>query len=71
MAETATSIQASGRSGETCRVAGPYRASSRTPLVVFFRVGDRFPNDAEARATRWTLLGPDDGRDSVSAVMSG
>jgi hypothetical protein len=56
MAESASTIQESGRSGEACRRVGPYRAGSRTPLVVFFRVGDRFPNDAEGRATRWTML---------------
>jgi hypothetical protein len=56
MPQSASTIQASGRSGETCRQAGPYRAESRTALVVFYRSGDRFLNDAEGRATRWTLL---------------
>jgi hypothetical protein len=68
MPESAAPIQASGRSGETCRTAGPYRSESRTLLVVFFRVGERFPNDAEGRATRWTLLADSRLRDSSGAV---
>ena len=61
MAETAAPIQAGGRTGETCREVGPYRSDSRVRLVVFFRKGDRFPNDPEGRSTSWTLL-RDDGR---------
>lgn len=56
MAESAAPILASGKTGETCRQTGPYRSESRVRLVVFFRRGDRFPNDAEGRATSWTLL---------------
>lgn len=56
MAETAAPILASGKTGETCRQTGPYHSESRVRLVVFFRRGERFPNDAEGRATSWTLL---------------
>ena len=70
MAESSSPIQASGRSGESCRLAGPYKAASRTPLVVFFRTGQRFPNDAEGRSTTWTLLG-NDSRDTSGAVFTG
>jgi hypothetical protein len=70
MAESASTIQASGRSGESCRLAGPYRAESRTALVVFFRRGDRFPVDAEGRATRWTLVGDSSARDASGAEIT-
>lgn len=66
MAESSTPIQVSGRSGEACRRAGPYRAASRTPLIVFFRAGERFPNDPEGRSTTWSFLGMD-SRDSPVA----
>jgi hypothetical protein len=56
MPETGAPIQASGRTGETCRQPGPYRNEGRVRLVVFFKRGDRFPSDAEGRATSWTLL---------------
>ena len=70
MADSAVTIQSSGRSGESCRRAGPYRSESRTALVVFFRIGDRFPNDAEGLATRWTLITEARTRDAA-AVDSG
>ena len=69
MAESSSPIQASGRSGESCRQPGPYKAASRTPLVIFFRLGERFPNDAEGRSTSWTLLGMD-RRDSPGAEFT-
>jgi hypothetical protein len=56
MPESASPIQASARTGEACRQAGPYRSGGRLPLIVFFRRGDRFPNDSEGRSTGWTLL---------------
>jgi hypothetical protein len=56
MAESSSPIQASARSGEACRQAGPYLSGGRLPLIVFFRPGDRFPNDSENRSTGWTLL---------------
>jgi len=56
MAESSSSIQASARSGESCRQVGPYVSGGRVPLIVFFKPGDRFPNDTENRATGWTLL---------------
>jgi hypothetical protein len=56
MAESASGIQASGRTGDNARQIGPYRSDSRVALVVFFRSGDRFPSDAEGRSTTWTLV---------------
>jgi hypothetical protein len=26
------------------------------PLIVFFKSGDRFPNDTEGRSTAWTIV---------------
>ena len=62
MPESSAPISASGRSGESVRQVGPYRSTGRIPLVVFFRPGDRFPNDAEARVVSWSLITEDDGR---------
>jgi hypothetical protein len=59
MPESSAPIQSVGRTGEACREAGPYRSESRVRLVVFFRQGDKFPNDAEGRSTSWTLLRDD------------
>ncbi len=56
MAESASPIQVGARTGETCRQTGPYHSGGRQPLIVFFRRGDRFPSDAEGRATAWTLV---------------
>jgi len=56
MAETSSPIQAAARTGESCRQAGPYRSGGRLPLIVFFKPGDRFPNDTEGRSTGWTIV---------------
>ena len=56
MAESSSPVQASARTGEACRQAGPYRSGGRLPLIVFFKPGDRFPNDTEGRSTGWTIL---------------
>ena len=56
MAESASPIRAEARTGETCRQVGPYRSGGRLRLIVFFKPGDRFPNDTEGRSTSWTLV---------------
>jgi hypothetical protein len=56
MAETSSPIRAEARTGDTCRQVGPYRSGGRVGLIVFFRPGDRFPNDTEGRANSWTLV---------------
>jgi hypothetical protein len=33
-------------------------------LIVFFKRGDRFPNDTEGRSTAWTLLTETTARES-------
>jgi hypothetical protein len=64
MAESSSPIQASARTGETCRQVGPYRSGGRLGLIVFFKRGDRFPNDTEGRSTAWTLLTETTARES-------
>jgi hypothetical protein len=45
-----------GRTGEACQTAGPYRCNSMTSIVVVFKRGQRFPADpVNGRATSWTL----------------
>jgi hypothetical protein len=66
MPESSSSIQANARSGEACRQAGPYRSGGRLPLIVFFKPGDRFPNDTEGRSTGWTLV-----TEGISREISG
>jgi hypothetical protein len=31
------------KTGEICRVSGPYRCGSHRAIVVFFKRGDKFP----------------------------
>lgn len=56
MAESSSPIAATARSGETCRQVGPYSSGGRLSLIVFFKPGDRFPNDTENRSCGWTLV---------------
>lgn len=53
---TATKINASGRTGATCTVSGPYKSSRNASVVVYFKRGDRFTADpVDGRDTTWTL----------------
>lgn len=62
MPESSAPVAASGRSGESVRQVGPYRSVARIPLIVFFRAGDRFPEDAEGKSTTWALVRDEDLR---------
>lgn len=55
MAETATTVQVTGRTAATCREAGPYRSSRNARVTVFMRVGERFPADTDGAETTWTM----------------
>ena len=55
MAETAVSVQASGRTSMICREAGPYRSSRNAQVIVFLKAGDRFPADTDGAETIWTM----------------
>lgn len=60
MAETAARSQASGRTSQTCREAGPYRSSRNAAVTVFLKPGDRFPADTDGSETTWILGGDED-----------
>jgi len=55
MAETVASVQATGRTSQTCREPGPYRSSRNAQVTVFLKPGDRFPADTDGAETTWTL----------------
>lgn len=55
MAETASTVSASGRTTQTCREAGPYRSSRNAQVIVFLKAGDRFPVDSDGAQTTWTM----------------
>jgi len=51
---TATKVSASGKTGGTCSVSGPYKSASS--IVVFFKKGDKFtPDPTTGKATTWVL----------------
>jgi hypothetical protein len=53
---TATKVSASGKTGGTCAVSGPYKSGRNTSIVVFFKRGDTFSVDpVDGRATTWSL----------------
>lgn len=53
---SATKINASGRTGGTCTVSGPYKSSRNTSVVVFFKNGDKFTADPiDGRDTTWVM----------------
>lgn len=53
---SATRINASGRTGATCTVSGPYSSSRNTSIVVFFKKGEKFSADpVDGRATTWVM----------------
>lgn len=62
MAESEARVQASGRTSQTCREAGPYRSTRNAQVIVFLKVGDRFPADTDGAETTWSL-----GSDSAEA----
>jgi hypothetical protein len=58
MSDTSTSATASGRTGATCPISGPYKSNRNARVTVFFKRGQRFPADADGAATTWTLVTP-------------
>jgi hypothetical protein len=57
MSQTALPVAASGATGTTCSIPGPYRSSRNARVVVFVKKGDKFPVDADGAKTTWTLSG--------------
>lgn len=53
---TATKINASGKTGATCNVSGPYKSTRNTSIVIFFKRGERFSADpVDGRSTTWVM----------------
>jgi hypothetical protein len=57
MSQTARPVAASGTTGTTCQIPGPYRSGRNARVVVFVKKGDKFPVDTDGASTTWTLSG--------------
>jgi hypothetical protein len=62
MAETSTSISASGQSGGTCAKSGPYFCGNHTDTLIFVSNGQKFPNcpisrNKKGHSTTWSAMG--------------
>ena len=60
MTQTAT-ISATGQTGATVQVSGPYKCTSHTSVVLFFKSGDKFTacpssSSRSGHSTTWTLV---------------
>lgn len=54
---TATKVTATGQTGGTCQVSGPYKSSRNSGIVVFFKSGQRFTADpVDGANTTWTMV---------------
>jgi hypothetical protein len=54
---TATKMTASGKTGGSCQVSGPYKCSRHTEIVLFIVKGQTFPADpVDGAATGWTMV---------------
>jgi hypothetical protein len=56
MASSARTITASGRTGATCSVTGPYRSTRNARVVIFLKAGMKFPSDTDGATTTWALV---------------
>lgn len=53
---SATKVSASGTTGGTCNVSGPYKSSRNPSIVVYYKRGDRFAADpVDGRSTTWVM----------------
>lgn len=53
---SATKVSASGTTGGTCTVSGPYKSSRNTSVVVYYKKGDKFTADpVDGRSTTWVM----------------
>ena len=58
---SATSVQASGTTGGTCQVTGPYKCSSHGSIVIFFKRGQKFTacpsaNSSSGHNATWVMV---------------
>ncbi|MGH8186538.1 MAG: hypothetical protein ACREUC_08240 [Steroidobacteraceae bacterium] len=56
MAATALTISASGKTGATCSVTGPYRSSRNAKVIIFLKAGTKFPADTDGASTAWSFV---------------
>lgn len=53
---SATKVNASGTTGSTCNVSGPYKSTRNTSVVIYYKRGDRFAADpVDGRSTTWVM----------------
>ena len=53
---TANAMTATGKTGGTCSVSGPYKSTRNPSITVFFKRGDKFSNDpVDGKATTWSM----------------
>lgn len=51
-----SNASASGKTGGTCTLSGPYKSERNAKVTVFFKRGQRFPTDSDGASTTWTLV---------------
>ena len=57
MAESSSTITASGSSGTACGRTGPYKPSRHSTVIVFFQRGQAFTSDpVDGLSTSWALV---------------
>ena len=53
---TANAMTATGKTGGTCSVSGPYKSVRNPSITVFFKRGDKFSSDpVDGKATTWSM----------------
>jgi hypothetical protein len=58
---SATSVQTTGITNGTCQTSGPYKCSSHSNIVMFFKSGQKFTacpsaNSSSGHSTTWILI---------------
>lgn len=53
---SATKVSASGTTGGTVNVSGPYKSSRNPSIVIYYKRGDKFGADpVDGRSTTWVM----------------
>jgi hypothetical protein len=60
-----TSVSASGTTGATCLISGPYNSSRNAKVTVFFKRGTKVPKDTDGANTTWRLVSTSSGSASA------
>lgn len=57
MATSTRNVTASGKTGALCSTSGPYKSGGTTPVVVYYKKGDKFSVDpVNGQGTTWTMV---------------